>query len=378
MYSIKPDFKVCMVETKRWSSGFHTYPMSSETIVTWVPESENRIWFYFDMSSAEVKTIGYASGDKAMIKFFNSGLDIYTEMGKVAYGEAFNRKRHRKMFKSIVLGILYGRGVASIANQCEIPDEEAQRLIEVFSQMFPTCWNFIKQKIQYAKNNGEIDTLNGDIIRLRHGDLVTTCGINYFVQNGTTEMLGDGFWMCNYEGFRNNLGSLTQGTIHDSCFGTMFADNAIFMYYFFNSQLEEYIYHKYGMRYSYEFNSAIEFRNHIGFEIEKDELVLNGESIWVEKLAERLLKYNKGRLSRNPSDDKSLGEENAKDPLLGFYNRRNHEFKFDQGFKVYPSKEIRLQIDKKYHEQVLYDVLNKNYKPYTYSNIKQHMQETIA
>lgn len=349
--------------------------MSSETIQTWVPESENRIWFYFDMSSAEVKTIGYASGDQAMINFFNSGSDIYVEMGKVAYGENFNRKRHRKMFKSIVLGILYGRGVISIAGQCGISDEEAQRLIDVFAQMFPTCWAFIKQKIQYAKNNGEIETLNGDIIRLRHGDLVTTCGINYFVQNGTTEMLGDGFWMCNYEGFRNHLGTLTQGTIHDSCFGTMFADNAIFMYYFFNQQLEEYIYKTYGMRYSYEFNSAVEFRNHIGFEIERDELVLSGESLAVEKLASRLLKYNQGRLSRKDNDT-SLGER--KDPLTGFYKRTNHEFKFDQDFWVYDGKEVRLQIEPHYHEQVLYDVLNRNYEPYSYKNVKQHMKDLIA
>ena len=39
---------------------------------------------YFDISSAEVRSIAYKSGDPVMINLFETGQDLYVHVGKIA------------------------------------------------------------------------------------------------------------------------------------------------------------------------------------------------------------------------------------------------------------------------------------------------------
>ena len=71
---------------------------------------ENYLMSYFDISSAEVKASGYASGDKDIISAFDQNIDIYIFSAKLYLGEEAweklsdkDKKMWRKRFKTIKL-----------------------------------------------------------------------------------------------------------------------------------------------------------------------------------------------------------------------------------------------------------------------------------
>lgn len=61
---------------------------------------------YFDISSAEVRTLAYRSGDPGLIKLFETGQDVYIYTAKSMLGEEKwenfdkgEKKKWRKVFK---------------------------------------------------------------------------------------------------------------------------------------------------------------------------------------------------------------------------------------------------------------------------------------
>jgi len=396
---LKPQWKVCLVETKRWSSGFHTFPPTCDVLATWVPETEDRLFYYFDCSQAEVKTCAYMSGDPNILQFYAEGKDIYVEMAKVAFKEKFNKSVHRKLFKSVVLGLLYGRGIKSIAEACYLQMEEAQRLVDLFREMFPVMNQFIQQKVEYAKFHEEIDTLLGDKVYLRYGDNPTTCGINYFVQGGSALMLGNGFYNCAYSAIKNKLGVLSKGMIHDAYFGTLFARLVVFLYFYFQDKFTNYINNTYHITYLYDFELGTNFRDkvHCSIDTETGIMTLKGESIYVKKVGDTIVKFNKYckditeyfpnwdnpdavNIERQRLMNTGLTKDEAKaqtksdkrfrygkpdDSLSSYYSRKNHHFSQENNFYIYPDSEMQIQIDLDYMHKCIDDVKNENYTDYT-------------
>ena len=61
---------------------------------------------YFDISSAEVRSIAYKSGDPTMINLFESGQDLYVHIGKIAFPDLdwttkAVKKAKRPIFKQV-------------------------------------------------------------------------------------------------------------------------------------------------------------------------------------------------------------------------------------------------------------------------------------
>lgn len=401
---IKPKWNVCTVETKRWSSGFHTFPPTCDVMWTWVPESEDRLFFYFDCSQAEVKTCAYSSKDPVLLQMYAEGKDIYVEMAKAMYKEKFDKSRHRKMFKSVVLGLLYGRGTYSIASACEVEFEEAKQLVELFKNMFPVMYEFIQNKVKFAVENEEIETLLGDRVYLRGGDNPATCGINYFVQGGTALMLGNGFYNCAYTAIKDKLGVLSKGMIHDAYLGTIFAKLIVLMYFYFKKMFTGFIEKTYNITYLYDFEIGVNFRDKIHCTIDKETgiMSLSGESIYVEKVANVILKYNPDTITniteyaeewdnleftvikRKALMDAGMSKDEAKekvkeddkgkfrygkpeDSLTGFYNRRNHRFSHESGYMIYPDSEMKLLVNKDYLNKCLSAVEHDDYHEFKQS-----------
>ena len=63
--------------------------------------NEDFIETYFDISSAEVKAAGFASGDPDLIDKFNKGEDIYIYSAKLYLGDKFDKldKKGKKMWR---------------------------------------------------------------------------------------------------------------------------------------------------------------------------------------------------------------------------------------------------------------------------------------
>ena len=113
-------YQVNEKSSKRWSSGFHTIISHGDCKDvlcpphTWDDEGNivyggsNQILTYFDISSAEVKAAGYASGDPDLIAKFNAGEDIYIYSAQLYLGKdgwdklsKKQKKMWRKRFKTV-------------------------------------------------------------------------------------------------------------------------------------------------------------------------------------------------------------------------------------------------------------------------------------
>ena len=75
-------------------------------------------------------------------------------------------KKRRSNIKSVVLGIMYGRGAPSIAEQIGTSTEEAQRIINDFYDGFPKVKSWVKNTEDDAKKTGYVEDFWGRRRRL--------------------------------------------------------------------------------------------------------------------------------------------------------------------------------------------------------------------
>jgi DNA polymerase-1 len=125
-----------------------------------------------DYSGQEVRVTAHMAHDRKMIKAYQDGKDVYVEIASLAYNVPYEDclenfpdgttnpegKARRGSAKSIVLGILYGRQVASIAEQLNTTTKEAQVIFDKVLASFPDLHQFIKESVEMARKNGWVQT----------------------------------------------------------------------------------------------------------------------------------------------------------------------------------------------------------------------------
>lgn len=67
-------------------------------------------------------------------------------------------KKRRTQIKGIMLGIMYGRGTASVASNLGITTAEAEEIIENFFNAYPLIKVFIEERQKEAKLKGYTQT----------------------------------------------------------------------------------------------------------------------------------------------------------------------------------------------------------------------------
>ena len=223
-------YEVNTKSSKRWSSAFHTIISHGDCKDVLCPPpvwdengniiygGSNQILTYFDISSAEVKSAGYASGDPGLIGKFNAGEDIYIYSAKLYLGEEGwdkldkkGKKTWRKKFKTIFLGVLYGLGKNSLAARLDSTVEEAEDIIQGLYKSFPKLREYVESQGEYPlQHDGYINTMLGDKLRIREfydylpkaktqreaDNIVARCkrlGVNLPIQGGTSSIMACGF-----------------------------------------------------------------------------------------------------------------------------------------------------------------------------------------
>ena len=249
----------CMEKSsKRWSSGFHTIISKSPIKTCVITQSgyntgygyeaygkpnQGKLLSYFDIGSAEVKSAGFASGDKNLIEHFLNGNDIYIHTAKQYLGEEgwnnldkAHKKMWRKRFKTIFLGLLYGLGVKNLSQQLSTDEETAQQLrISVLGE-YPGLKEYIEKQQAYPFNNpkelGTINTFFGDRLYLKEWDYlkmakddkernniiarIKRLAVNLVIQGGTSTAMSSGFFNDIREAKKQGWNLTSLLTVHDS------------------------------------------------------------------------------------------------------------------------------------------------------------------
>lgn len=139
-----------------------------------------------DYSQQEPKVLTQMCGDQKMLDAYKQGRDLYAEIASLAFGKPYEDclefyldengkktdktnkegKERRTQAKSILLGILYGRGIASIAEKLNCSKEKAQQIQDKVFKGFPAIKKFDEDSKEMARTQGFVTTLWGRKRRL--------------------------------------------------------------------------------------------------------------------------------------------------------------------------------------------------------------------
>lgn len=115
-----------------------------------------------------------------MIQAYLDKKDLYATMASTVYGNTYwdnmehyedgtpnpSGKKRRSSVKSITLGLLYGRGTASVAEQIGESVKDAQVLVDKFFQGFPKLKTWMDKTVEFAREHGYVEDVVGRRRRL--------------------------------------------------------------------------------------------------------------------------------------------------------------------------------------------------------------------
>ena len=128
-----------------------------------IPRDENHVLVSADYSQIELRIVAAISGDENMCKAFKTGKDIHTATAAKVFNveEADVTKEMRYRAKSVNFGIIYGQGAFGLAENLSISRTEAKEIIDNYKKQFPNIQKYMDDTINFAKENGYVETLMG-------------------------------------------------------------------------------------------------------------------------------------------------------------------------------------------------------------------------
>ncbi len=128
-----------------------------------VPRDENHLLVSADYSQIELRIVAAISGDANMCLAFKEKKDIHSATAAKVFGveEKDVSKEMRYRAKSVNFGIIYGQGAFGLADNLGITRTEAKEIIDNYKKQFANIQKYMDDTIQFARENGYVETLMG-------------------------------------------------------------------------------------------------------------------------------------------------------------------------------------------------------------------------
>lgn len=116
-----------------------------------------------DYSQIELRIVAAISGDESMIQAFQEQKDIHTATAAKVYGvsEQDVTPTMRRAAKAVNFGIIYGQSAFGLAENLGISRTEAKSIIDQYFREYPSIKIYMDSQIQFAQQNGYVQTLLG-------------------------------------------------------------------------------------------------------------------------------------------------------------------------------------------------------------------------
>ena len=116
-----------------------------------------------DYSQIELRILAHVSGEPRLREAFERGEDIHTATAAEVLGKdpATLTKDERNVAKMINFGIVYGISAFGLAENLDIPKDQAQAYIDAYLARFPAVQAFIARTIAQASEDGYATSLLG-------------------------------------------------------------------------------------------------------------------------------------------------------------------------------------------------------------------------
>ena len=163
------DFRQDVAATGRLSSSepnLQNIPVRSEVgrkiREAFVPE-KGSVFVSADYSQFELRLAAVLAGDRAMIKDFNSDIDIHAKTASDVYKIPLEQvsKNQRRDAKVINFGVLYGMGPHALAQNTGMSFHEAKTFIDEYFRLRAPIRKYIDATIAKAKNDEYVETYFG-------------------------------------------------------------------------------------------------------------------------------------------------------------------------------------------------------------------------
>lgn len=139
-----------------------------------------------DFSQQEPKALAHMSADEHFKKAYAEGKDIYAWCASMVYNLPYDQclefyldengnktdkvnaegKKRRTEMKSVILGLMYGRGPQAISEQLSVTVKRAQEIIDAFYNSFPKVKEYVEMVQHKAATEGFVETAYGRKRRL--------------------------------------------------------------------------------------------------------------------------------------------------------------------------------------------------------------------
>jgi len=128
-----------------------------------VPRNKDFILLSADYSQIELRIVASMSSDPNMCEAFKLGKDIHAATASRVFNVPENEvtKEMRYKAKSVNFGIIYGQGAFGLAENLGISRTEAKELIDNYFEQYPSIKNYMDAQINFARENGYVQTLLG-------------------------------------------------------------------------------------------------------------------------------------------------------------------------------------------------------------------------
>lgn len=170
-------------DTGRFSSqdpNMQNIPAKNKEIRQMFVAGEGNVLIACDFSQQEPRTLAHMSKDEHLIKAYSDGKDIYSWIASSIYAVPYDEckeyrsdgtknpegHKRRNSVKSIILGIMYGRGAKAIGEQLNCSTKEAQKIIDKFFSTYPKVRDWMDKTVEGAYKNGFVETAWGRKRRL--------------------------------------------------------------------------------------------------------------------------------------------------------------------------------------------------------------------
>lgn len=172
-------------DTGRFSSSdpnLQNIPSHEKSIRMLFTASPGHVLVGSDFSQQEPRLLANYSKDENMIGAYKAGKDLYATIAtQIHHNDYWDNmeftdetktvpnpegKKRRSAVKSLLLGIMYGMGPASLAESINGTVQDAQKIIDDFYAGFPKVKKWIDETYTFAKQNGYVEDLWGRRRRL--------------------------------------------------------------------------------------------------------------------------------------------------------------------------------------------------------------------
>lgn len=170
-------------KTGRFSSSepnLQNIPSHNKDIRPMFKATDGYVFMSSDYGQQEPRIMAQLCGDEKMIQAYKEGKDLYAEIAALSFNTTYENclefrpdgttnpegKNRRSQAKSILLGVLYGRGVPSIAEQLGTTTKKAQAIKDSVFKGFPAIPKFEEDSLDMAYELGYVTTLWGRKRRL--------------------------------------------------------------------------------------------------------------------------------------------------------------------------------------------------------------------